>query len=197
MGGPVADLHRIGVKLFAAAGGALAPREVVPIFHRWIQTGAVDNQLLIDVADYSHVPNGPGILLVAHQGNFSLDFADGRAGLTYICKQPDAGELGARLRGVARTALTACRLLEDDPAVGGRLRFRGEQLTVLANDRLRAPNTAAAREALRPALDGLLRALYGSTDCQVTAETDPRERLQLRVTAPQPVSVRELAERLA
>src|SRR4030095_5221476 len=73
MGAAIEALQRIGVKLFAADGSSVQPREFVPIFHRWIQTQAVANHLLIDVADYAHVPDGPGVLLVAHEGNFSLD----------------------------------------------------------------------------------------------------------------------------
>ena len=36
---------------------------------------------LIDVADYSHVPDGPGVMLVAHEGFFSLDQENHQPGL--------------------------------------------------------------------------------------------------------------------
>ena len=29
--------------------------------------------MLIDVADYRHVPAGPGVLLIGHEANYSLD----------------------------------------------------------------------------------------------------------------------------
>jgi hypothetical protein len=32
---------------------------VIPVFHRWIQEQIFD-ELLLDVANYSHVPDGPG-----------------------------------------------------------------------------------------------------------------------------------------
>jgi hypothetical protein len=197
MGVPFEELQRLGIKLFAADGAAVAPREVVPIFHRWIQTSAVDGQMLIDVADYAHVPDGPGIVLVAHEGNLSLQFAHGRTALTYMRKQPLDGGLDDRLRAIARTAVTACRLLEDDPAIGSRLHFRGDELVVLCNDRLIAPNTAAAREALQPAVERWLGSVYGSAACRVSGETDERERLQVRAAATQSLTLRQLAERLA
>ena len=63
MSAPIEELQRIGVKLFMVDGVSVRPREFVPVFHRWIQTQAVRDQLLIDVADYEHVPEGPGVLL--------------------------------------------------------------------------------------------------------------------------------------
>ncbi len=197
MGVPIEELQRLGIKLFAAEGATVAPREVVPIFHRWIQTNAVEGHMLIDVADYAHVPDGPGIVLVAHEGNFSLDFAHGGVALTYMRKQPIAGTFDDRLGAIARTAVTACRLLEDDGAIGSRLRFRGDELVILCNDRLIAPNTAAAREAFQPAVERWLRAVYGTADYRISTDPDPRERMQIRAAAPQPLTVRQLAERLA
>jgi hypothetical protein len=190
------ELQRIGLKLFAADGISLQPRELVPIFHRWIQTQAIGDHLLIDVADYAHVPDGPGVMLVAHEGNFCLDLGGGRVGLAYNRKTPAPGALGDRLRAVARTVLDACQRLEDDPALAGRIRFRGDQLLLFANDRLHAPNNADTLAAFRPALQQLARALYGDVDCTVTPERDQRERFAVNVQAPAPVNVRELFRRL-
>jgi len=196
MGVGLDELQRIGLKLFAIDGSALRPRELVPIFHRWIQQQALHDQLLIDVADYQHVPEGPGVMLVAHQGNFSLDLGGGRMGLAYIRKVPAPGSLADRLRTLAGTALEACRLLEGDAALGGRLRFRGDELYLFANDRLRAANTPELAAAFRPAVQEFVRVLYGDAACTITAESDPRERLGVHVKAASPVRLSELAERV-
>ena len=190
------QLQRIGLKLFAADGAAVAPRQLVPIFHRWIQTQAMADQLLIDVADYGHVPDGPGVLLVAHQGNFSLDLGGGRMGLAYNRKIAAPGSLSDRLRSLARTLLDACLQLEDDAALQGRLRFRGDELLLFANDRLHAPNDAETLAHFRPALQELVRALYGDVDCSMSAERDPQERFSVHVRAPSALSVRDLRRRL-
>ncbi len=42
-------LHRCAVKIFAGPNVELNGRACIPIFHRWIQSGALDG-LLIDVA---------------------------------------------------------------------------------------------------------------------------------------------------
>lgn len=196
MGGALEELQRIGIKVFTADGVSVRPREFVPVFHRWIQTRAVDDQMLVDVADYEHVPNGPGVVLVAHEGNFSVDLGDGRMGLAYARKAPTPGALADRLRAAARIVLGACRLLEDDAALGGRMRFRADELYVFANDRLRAPNTAPALAEFQPAVENLLRTLYGNASCTLTADPDRRARLGLRVKAPAGNGVGTLLERL-
>ncbi len=179
----LANLHRIGIKI-PCANGAFPVRELIPVFHRWIQTGAVPHHLLVDVADYDHVPEGPGILLVAHEGNLSLDLIGGRLGLLYYRKQPLDGDLAARLRATAGIALHACRLLEKDPALGDRLRFNAGEIELFANDRLHAPNEPATYDAFRPELDRLLHTLYGDAKCTVARPTDARARFGVTVTGP-------------
>jgi len=190
----LSDLHRIGIK-FPTTDPGFPARELVPVFHRWIQTGALPGHLLIDVADYDHVPEGPGILLVAHEANLGLDLIGGQLGLLYYRKQPLAGDLAARLRACAGIALQACRMLEREPALGGRLRFNAGQLELFANDRLRAPNAAATYDALQPTLDALLRTLYGDAKCTVTRPTDARSRFGVSVSGPA-ATVDQLLSRL-
>jgi hypothetical protein len=178
----LSDLHRIGIKIPTA--DAFPVRELVPVFHRWIQTAALPGHLLIDVADYDHVPEGPGILLVAHEANIGLDLIGGRLGLVYYRKQPLAGDLAARLRACASITLQAARLLEKDATLGGRLRFNAGELELFVNDRLRAPNEPATYDAFQPTLDGLLKTLYGGAACTVARPTDPRSRFGVSVTGP-------------
>ena len=60
----------------------------IPVFHEWIQKDTISNHIMVDVADYKHIPDGPGIMLIAHEGNFSIDLENGEVGLQYIRKQP-------------------------------------------------------------------------------------------------------------
>jgi hypothetical protein len=197
MGVGLEELQRIGLKLFFADGSVLPPHAVVPIFHRWIQTGAIEDQLLIDVADYEHVVDGPGIVLVAHQGIFSLDGGGGRMGLAYVRRTPSPGALVDRLRAITRTLLVACQLLEDESALAGSVRFRGDELDVFANDRLRSPNTAESLSAFEPAVRELANGLYGDTRSAITPlPDDRRERLGVRVKAAHAVDVHTLLGRL-
>ena len=190
------QIDRFGVKFFCAEGGDVPLPEFIPIFHRWIQTTALA-ETLIDVADYSHVPSGPGVILVAHEGVFGVDETGGRRGLVYYLRRPFAGSLGDGLKAVTRTALGACERLAAEAEMQDRVAFRGEELQVFAHDRLHAPNTEATASAFQPTLQELLAALYPGVECRLAHELDPKERFAITVTAPGQVSTAALLERLA
>jgi hypothetical protein len=118
--------HKFGVKLFITNPGAKALKDFIPVFHGWIQRQALPGHLLIDVHDYSHVHQGPGILLVAHEANLSVDESEGRRGLVYLRKQP--GDLA----GTIAAAKAAAKLLTDDQGV----QFDNANYEVSVNDRL-------------------------------------------------------------
>src|SRR6266404_4210477 len=143
------DLYRIGVKIFVGNPEAVNLHEFIGVFQGWIQQQKIEGHQLIDVHDYSHVHNGPGILLVAHEGNFRMDEEDGRLGLFYYRKQPLQGGLEANLKAVLQIAQQACALLESEPALNG-IKFKSDEALVVANDRLLAPNDAMTRAKLEP-----------------------------------------------
>lgn len=163
------ELDKLGIKIFVANPGAVDIRDFIPVFHSWIQEEKIEGHLLIDVHDYSHVQNGPGILLVAHEGNFSMDQAEGRLGLVYYRKQPVADSLNIAFE----TAQAATQLLEGEPTLNG-IKFRADEFLVFSNDRLVAPNTAEARTELERAIK---RAFAGATVSLASRASDPRERL--------------------
>ena len=80
MGPAIEGLQRICLKLYAAEPG-ISDQVFVPIFHDWIRDQALEDLVLFDVADYAHVPESPGIVLVTHEASFSLDRSDGLFGL--------------------------------------------------------------------------------------------------------------------
>ena len=191
----IADLQRVALKIFLDDESALEPADLIPVFHRWIQTQAVDG-LLIDVADYSHMATGPCVLLVAHEGHYVLDRSGGRPGLQYARRQPLDGPLPARLATVARTLLRAGRLLETDTSLPGPVRFHGNEIECVANDRLLAPNRAETFTAFRPAFEGLLTTLSAGAEWTLTQETDPRARFGLLAQTQTTATLETLAERL-
>ena len=156
---PIEDLYRFGLKLFVEPEHSLDDEHCIPIFHRWIQTAAL-NRLLIDVADYSHLAGGPSVLLVGHEGNLSVDRADGRSGLVCTSKRPAAGSLPDRIVSVARILRTAAQLLESEPVFEGRLRFVSSELQFQANDRLLAPPRDDSVASLKPSLLAAMETLY-------------------------------------
>lgn len=192
MGHSVANLHRIGVKLFLEAAPSL--ERVVPVFHRWIQNGSVDG-MLIDVADYAHVPAGPGVLLIAHEGNYAIDMGGGRAGVFYYRKQPAEGDLAQRLRAVTAIALQAAARIESEADLG--VAICGDAIQFVANDRLNAPNAAETEAAFRPALDALLDRLFDGSPRKLCRNRDERERFNVDVLADRGADAATLLARIA
>jgi hypothetical protein len=190
------DLHKFGIKFFAEDGDGIDILKLIPIYHRWIQENALED-LLIDVADYSHVPAGPGVMLIAHEGNYALDETGHERGVVYYSKQRLGGELPERLAHVARRALKAAELMSEDEELEGALKLPGNRLQFFANDRLLAPNTDAAYVELEPALKSFLDRLYDGAPYTLVRETDPRERLSVRVQAAGEVPLKTLLARLA
>ena len=191
-----AALQRFSLKLFADPSSAGAPSTIIPVFHQWIQEHAVPG-LLIDVADYTHLVDGPSVLLVAHEAHYAIDETGGRPGLSYTRKQPLEGAFGERLATAAAALITAARRLELDTSrmTGGGITFRTDEIEFVANDRLAAPRSAGTESALRNELAGFGGRLFGGADVEVqplqnadrlgftlkTAETIPLDTLLSRV----------------
>jgi hypothetical protein len=189
------DLHKFGIKFFAASSEQIDVLKLIPIYHRWIQQDLLED-LLIDVADYSHVPGGPGVMLIAHEGNYALDESGHERGVLYYSKHRLAGELPERLAQVARKALKAAQLMSADAELQGALKLPGNQLQFFANDRLVAPNTEAAYAELEPALKEFLERLYAGAPYTLAREPEHKERLSVRVQAEGEAPLETLLDRL-
>jgi len=146
---------------------------LVPVFHGWIQNQG-EGELLLDVADYRHVPSGPGVVLIGHQGNYSLDNSGGRLGVRYNRKAPLKGTNYDRLVQATQAALAASQRLEAEPTLAGTIQFNGCELEVFINDRLLAPNTEETRTEADSALRAFFTTLFGEGEYTVEYSQDPR-----------------------
>ncbi len=175
-------IYKLGAKVHLKGTRGIDYGDFIKVFNGWIQEQPIAGHLLIDVHDYRHVHHGPGVLLVGHEGNFSLDFGEGRPGLVYYRKQPLSGDLGSNLRTVLATLLGACQLLED--TAGLELKFATGEVIMFANDRLLAPNTRDAKAAFKDAVSGLLQVISnGNGECSLDG-SDPRERVAATLEFP-------------
>lgn len=190
------DLHKFGIKFFAQDAERVDILKLIPIYHRWIQQSALED-LLIDVADYSHVPSGPGVMLIAHEGNYALDETGHERGVVYYSKHELSGDLSARFAQVAHKALKAAALMSTDAELAGALKVPGNRLQFFANDRLVAPNTDAAYAEVEPAFKAFLDRLYAGAPYTLVRESDPKERLSVQVRAEGEVTLQTLLERLS
>ena len=172
------------LKLFLQDSSQVNLEDFIPVFHDWIQHQRLD-ELLIDVVDYRHVHDGPAVMLIAHDAHYAIDVADGRMGLLYSRRRETHPSRSAiqsvpeRLHSVLQCALEACRLLEAEPSLQGRLKFRGDEMLLRVNDRLVSP-TLDTFDDLQLHLQPVLANLY--TGCQVEMERDGGTDSRLTVT---------------
>jgi hypothetical protein len=155
------DAHKLQLKIFLdpASARTTDAEAFIKVFHRWIKERVLP-ELVIDVANYAHVPKGPGVVLIGHGSDYFMDEGDGRLGLLHNRKRSGFAP-GERLGDLARRTLHAAALLERDPAFAGKVRFGTGELLFRVNDRLLAPSAPATFAALRPELEALGGMLYG------------------------------------
>ena len=175
------ELQKLNVKFFIDQPNAVALTDFIDIFHSWIQ--ATDG-VYHDVADYSHMQAGPGIVLIANDANVSIDESDARCGLLFSQKAPLVGSNQDKLRTVFRAALDNCRKLEAEPALRGKLRFAVNETVVSLNDRLVGENSPPAFDALKGDVEAVARELYGGATVSVERDGDSRRQLNLHVKSP-------------
>jgi hypothetical protein len=168
---------------------------LIPVFHRWIQE-QVFEELLLDIADYRHVPDGPGIVLIGHQADYSVDNTDGRLGVRYNRKAPLDGGNSDRLKQAACSALKACQRLEAEAVLDGKICFNGRDAEFSINDRLLAPNREEVRRRLDPEFKAFFDSLFRGGTYAMSYDTDPRRLLRVFVQASKRFSVTELVKNL-
>lgn len=191
------DAFKISIKLFVE-NDSFGASEFVPVFHRWIQDRVLSDHLLIDVADYAHVHNGPGTLLVSHEANIHMERSGGRLGLLYLRKTLIDGTLRDRLRAIFTAALQCAAQLEQEPGFENRVRFDLREAVVTFHDRLLTPNDAATADAVLPDVQAIAAEVHRGGDAVVSRlANDSRQLLQLQVIANTTARAGELLTHLA
>jgi hypothetical protein len=177
-------MQHVNLKIFANTDNGFDLADAIPVFHRWIQKRDLP-EMLIDVADYSHVPEGPGVLLIAHEANYSLDYARDRLGLLYNRKAAGSGNAQEQLGQAYEAALKACRRLEQEPEFQNKLHFKTNHLEIVFNDRLQHPNSDESWNQLKPQVERFFDGVFGAGKYLLQRRGEPRERLRAEVSLKQ------------
>jgi len=182
--------ERLQLKLYLESSEHFELEALIPVFHRFIRDQVIKD-LLIDVVDYSHVPDGPGIVLIGHAADYYVGVLDGQYGLVYSRKRGGPGP-AQRLEDALRRLVNAARLLEQENGV--KLRFKSNELSLRLTDRLHAPNDDATFAATQAEVEALFGRVYGG----VAIERLPasKEPLSLRLKAASSPSLEALLEKL-
>ena len=187
------ELQKLNVKFFVEQPNSIPLADFIEIFHGWIQ--ATDGTYH-DVADYSHMQAGPGIVLVAHDANVSIDEAGGRRGLLYSQKALMVGSNRDMLRHAFSAALENCRKLEEEPALRGKLRFSANEAVISLNDRLLGSNSKESFEEIKGDIESFAKQLFGGAEFSFERDGDPRQRLNIRLKTSAAVDLRQALNNL-
>ena len=183
--------ERLQLKLYLEPAPHFDVDALIPVFHRFIREQLI-KELLIDVVDYSHVPDGPGVVLIGHEADYYVGALDGAYGLVYSRKR-SAPAPEARLEDALRRLINAARLLEQES--GLKLRFKSNELSLRLTDRLHAPNDEATFASTESEVTRLLSRVYGAAP-KVERLPASKEPLGLRIHAGAAPSLEALLEKL-
>ena len=186
------NIQHFNIKFYLENPEAVNLADYATVFNTWIQNQRLE-ELLIDVADYLHVHNGPGIMLIGHEADYSLDNRAGRLGLLYNRKAQLEGTAQVMLAQAASAALTAAQILEKENG----LKFNGSELQIFINDRLLAPNTTQTFVALETELKTFFDRLYNGAEYTLTHDTEPRERFTVNLKTEASFDVETLLKNLS
>jgi len=189
------ELQHINIKFFAENPQAVEQELFTPVFHSWIQEQSGE-ELLIDVADYLHVPQGPGIVLIGNEADYSSDNSDGRLGLRYNRKMALKGSNSDRFAHALKAAIRACLKLEADPRLSGHLKFKRNELELSVNDRALAPNNSDTLAACSGEIQAYFGKIFGAEGLDLRYPQDPRERFGALIQSPKSLDFEALLQKL-
>lgn len=193
--GPLSSAE-VSVKLFVDDNSVVRPLELIAVFQRWITEGVLEDELTIDVANYEHVPQGPGIMLICDKAHYYIDVRQNRWGLRYRGRREARATGGEAVTTAFERALKAAAQLEREPELEGRYRFRTDQVEFGVYDRLKAPSDEATLEAVRADIEGAVAWLYGTPPTGIELSSGPKEPFMVTIESGSAPSVDELLGRL-
>ncbi|MBW2387054.1 MAG: hypothetical protein JRG89_01340 [Deltaproteobacteria bacterium] len=165
---------RISAKILVADPAAeIDLHAFIPVFHEFIREKKVEG-LLIDVADYSHVPEGPGIVLIGHDVDYSIDQTGGRSGILTLRKRIEGGSLADLLDDTVRKCLLAVKAVQENGSTG--MIFSTAALQVQLVDRLAAANSDEGYASFQAEFEGLAARLFGTGATIERADADALRR---------------------
>jgi hypothetical protein len=183
--------ERLQLKMYLEPSEHFELEALVPVFHRFIRDQLI-KELMIDVVDYSHVPSGPGVVLIGHAADYYVGELDGRFGLVYSRKR-SAPEPEARLADALQRVVNVARLLEQESTL--KLRFRSNDLSLRLTDRLNAPADEATFASSKAETESLFARIYGGT-VAVERLAEPKGPLGLGIKTSTAPSLEALLEKL-
>jgi hypothetical protein len=172
------EATKVQIKLYATREKDAELSSYIPVFHRWVRD-SVPDEMVFDVADYTHVPWGMGVLLVGHAADYALDQGEGRPGILYSRKR-DLPEGAPLVEDALRRALQAAKTLDGDAEVRGPKGFSSDEILIRFPDRLHLKNDDASFDKVKAAVEEALKALLPDCSYSLSRVGEVREPLTVR-----------------
>ena len=136
----------LSIKVALDATRKIEAGEVVNMFSRWLRDGVLADKRPVEVIDYTHVPFGPGVMLVMEQSEFALYPGD-KCALTYSARREGRADLAKEMPRAVGALLTGAHLVEGSPEMEDMVALRLDRFDVSVVD---GGSTALARAMLEP-----------------------------------------------
>ena len=168
----IRNLQRIQIKVATDAPPGLKLNPFLEIFGRW-RKEKDDPAEWVDVADYAHIPRGPGIVLIGQRCNFSFDLADPGPGILYTAKRGLNGSHQEKILTSFQWCLDLAERLAAEKDFPKDVHLRTDSLEIRFNDRLETPNSPSTDQELQLPLRSVLEILFGRNGYELTPQIDP------------------------
>lgn len=170
------DLQKIGWKFFFEKGVSIPTTKTsFTIFNTWI---AGSPEVFIDVSDYSHVPEGPVVLLTGYYADVVIDRTDDQLGFLYQQKMPLSGTATEKLEKTLTAALAAATRFENEALLNGKMPIERGRIQLLINDRAIAPNTPETYARHQEAIAACVTKVFGKAP-KLTHLSEPKKRFRV------------------
>ena len=166
------DLQRVDVKLLLDTPQNPDLDPFLVIFDRWRKREDHASDW-VDLADYAHMPTGPGILIAGKRDRFAINLNPPGPGLLTSVRTGLQGGLEDRFREAFRRARALTSAVLTEPEFPSAFQVIEHAWEVCVNDRLQFPNTDESDSVVRPAL----AAAVGVEPSSLQRHADPRGRL--------------------
>ena len=183
-------LQKFAVKLFLNMNESYSSKDFIPVFHTWIQNKVVLDHIVVDVADYSHIPDGPGVMLIAHEGHFSLDQENHQPGIMYMRKTKMGRDFKERFINILLITIQAAKHLCENN-INKEVDFIHNSFRFIANDRRVAENTLENQKLYQEGVQKTLRELYPTCEVKYEDISIENERLAFTVNFSQDINILE------
>ncbi len=190
------ETQRLSVKLMAAPSFAASEKELILFFHRVIQEHKVP-ETFVDVTDYSHVPGGPGVMLICHEAHYGMDGSGGQGPLGLKCatRRGMKGDISARIASAFQKTLAMALSMSTHETLVGRADFMTNRLLFSIEDRLVAPNTDETLTFLSGPLGELVSKVWGEKPT-LARKGSSKECFQVEVSLRESPPLSDLVQRL-